>query len=862
MRISGSSFLGPLFCARILGVVVAVSGVVTGANTPGRIPRLRWKRTSFSQASNTSVIEITVESSPAPQYVTSGTFAGTLTVDGQNVSISGPVTSGKTNTIQVVTRTITHGADGTKTVALKLTGGIAGTGGWPTSYSMSGSAALDRIPKAPSAPGTPSMSSITASSAYATWTAPSNNNGSAVTDYRLRVSKNSNMSGYVEFGSGTGLAAWATGLDANTDYYAATIARNAAGWGAQSGVRAFRTSPTKPAALTGGSVARVSDAAQDLSWVRNPSAAGPYTTIEVGRRVTGDQTTRVIISLPGTATSYRDSSTVASKRYDYFARPVNAWGAGDWLSLGGVNTSPNPPIGVWAVKQDTGILIGWEPGTSQWGSHQFEIWDNPGGTGIVHVGTVAGNVLSWTHPSPDPSVTHRYSVGTAVYTYNGLPNLLYSVRSAPSAVVQLLAPPLAPTLVGPTGTLDRELSILFVWDHNPVDTTTQRAFNLRYRVNGGAWVNRTGTTSTSLLEPALSVVGTIEWQVQTRGQHATFGAWSAISTFKLASKPTVAISDPSAGDFAFSRVAAAWGYYQAEDVAQASYVARLLDAVGQVVETRQGTGVASSAVFASVLKDSTAYTLAVEVTAANGLKASTQISITTDFPLPVTVDVFPVFDPETGGVTFTFGELPIPGPGESIPDYLDVTRQIGDGPEVLIGTGYQPGDAGTDPLPDLVQVNKYRAISRTNLPTETVGQAAELVAPQRWPGPQFFVNGGPGFGMVCISRGSTTTDTPTVGVAHHQFVGDEFPTPFWDSHSTQTITFNGRLLEESTRWPGWHELLQQRSTVCIRDWLGRRVFGTLSFTLPHSDSFTTINGEVFRTQFREEEYWISQAQET
>ena len=165
---------------------MASSGTITGSNTPGRRPRLRWSITSQSQANNTSTVQIIVDSQPVSGYSTWGAFSGTLRVDGTDVPISGSVSQGSTNTIQTVTRTITHNANGNKTVAMSLTGGISGTTGWPTGYSMSGSAVLDRIPRPPAKVANPTFSQITSGGSRMNWTAPATN-GAPRTGYDWQI---------------------------------------------------------------------------------------------------------------------------------------------------------------------------------------------------------------------------------------------------------------------------------------------------------------------------------------------------------------------------------------------------------------------------------------------------------------------------------------------------------------------------------------------------------------------------------------------------------------------------------------------------------------------------------------------------
>ena len=64
---------------------------------------------------------------------------------------------------------------------------------------------------------------------------------------------------------------------------------------------------------------------------------------------------------------------------------------------------------------------------------------------------------------------------------------LYSAYSAYSNTVQLLSAPNPPTGLTPNGPVRPvDEPVLFQWTHNPVDSSSQTAYELRHRVPGGA----------------------------------------------------------------------------------------------------------------------------------------------------------------------------------------------------------------------------------------------------------------------------------------------------------------------------------------------------------------------------------------
>lgn len=98
----------------------------------------------------------------------------------------------------------------------------------------------DRIPKDPAAPGVPSYSLITPTTARATFTGSTNDNGAPITQQKLRLSVNSNPDTmpYTEY---VGTTVNITGLTPGVTYYGKSYAQNSDGWGLGSAVSSFKT---------------------------------------------------------------------------------------------------------------------------------------------------------------------------------------------------------------------------------------------------------------------------------------------------------------------------------------------------------------------------------------------------------------------------------------------------------------------------------------------------------------------------------------------------------------------------------------------------------------------------------------------
>jgi len=123
--------------------------------------------------------------------------------------------------------TVTHGADGNKTVSYTANLGATGTTniGGPTSVAVG--MVLPRIPQLPSAPAQPSVSPIGTTTATVGWVAPANN-GATITTYGIEVALNSGFSPLLINTTSTSLSKALSGLTDGTLHYVRVRAYNSA----------------------------------------------------------------------------------------------------------------------------------------------------------------------------------------------------------------------------------------------------------------------------------------------------------------------------------------------------------------------------------------------------------------------------------------------------------------------------------------------------------------------------------------------------------------------------------------------------------------------------------------------------------
>lgn len=597
-------------------------------------------------------------------------------------------------------------------------------------------------------------------------------------------------------------------------------------------VDAYITIPQRPVyapyAPPSAAVARVSDTQHTVSWTTNytdTSGGYPWTGVRIYRSTDGGSYA-LVATVPWSTTSWSDTTTSPDHSYRYRVDSYNATGQTTGPLTSTVYTTPATPGTPVAVKSGSDIVLTFTNAALH--DTGVKVYESQGGGAYSLLATVAvANQTTYTHVAPNASVTHTYKVTT----YNGS---LESAQSAASNTVQLQAAPNAPTLTGPSGVLDAAEAITFTWQHNPVDTTAQTAYEVQYRQSGGAWsaAITTGATNPSGNAWQRVVAGgtlvndkTYEFQVRTKGAHADWSPWSSIGAFQTSARPTATITSPGASHTT-STVTAAWTYYDAESTAQAAWVAKLLTAAGLVLETKSGTGATASIAFDTTVADSGSYQVAVQVRDAAGLwSAEDTQAFTVSYALPPTPTLTAAWVEDVGAVVVMITN-PAYEVGEADTDHNQVWRSIDSGPWVMIADGVPPNSAITDYLPVIGGVNEYRAVAFSALPS--TAPSSSLVLPvtstQGW----VWLNAGPGFATMCRLRDNATLTTrASRAKTLNHFAGREYPVETAGQARTRTIGLSARIAPGSATITELEALADLPAPACYRDATGRRWFVSL-----------------------------------
>ena len=699
---------------------------------------------------------------------------------------------------------VSHGSSGGRTLLVSRTGSVATVIGSTVRVDVTGSisgyeALASRslsgyvtVPARIGVPGpspAPTVSAITASTARVAWTSTTAQaNGSPITSWRLQVSESPAFTGNV-FDAGASTPQTVTGLDPMTTYYARVRGTNAAGPGAYSPATSFTTAPAAPAAPTSVTVSRVSDTSQTVSWQRAATSTAPYTAQQVQRwdNVTGAWAVVGTISGSWSTTgsqSWTDTSTRADRRYQYRLRAQNAsgWSAVSSASAA-IYTTPAAPTGVSAAKSGANIVARWTNAATTATGATIERRADGGAWGnAVNVGA---GVTSWTHTSPSPLSTWQYRVRATVST----PSLASAFVQ--SGVVQLAAPPNAPSGLGPSSIRDADLDVAWSWTHNPVDTSAQAAFEVHHRAAGGSsWTTTgkvgSGVSSWTLPGGTYANGTTVEWQVRTWGEHADPSPWSATASSPTSAPPTALVDTPAdGGTVTTSTLTVEWTYADPEGSTQAAWALDLLDADGATVESRSGSGATASRTLSTVLTDGSSWTVRVRVRDAAGMWSTWDESgFDVQYALPPVPAVSAEWDVTTGTATVQV-QVPEPEGDEIAAVTVDVWRSVDDGPWGQIASGAPLYSAVTDWTAPLTGSVRYRADAVSALPSVTSADPVE-VAPVA--GATVFVSGGPGSSVQCRAV-SNVALTESAGVAEttlHRFAGRTRPVAFSGEQTTRT----------------------------------------------------------------------------
>ena len=415
--------------------------------------------------------------------------------DIQYSSNSGSTWTTFTDSVSSATSAVVTGlTNGTSYIFQVSAKNSVGTGG----YSVASTAVIPFT-----VPGQPtSVSGVAGVGQVAlSWTAPTSDGGSPLTDYVVEYSTNSGTT-WITFADSVSTTAsvTVTGLVNGTGYVFRVSARNTAGTGLPSSSSSSVVPRTAPSAAQ--SVVGVSGNAQVvLSWSA-PSSTGGNAISDYVVQYSSDGTnwTTFTDSVSSTA-SCTVTGLTNGTAYTFRVAAVNAGGTGTYSVVSAAVTpftTPDAPTAVAGVSGNAQVVVSWTAPADNGGSAiiQYQVSYAPQGTDNYGTWSTATATQSSSTTFTVPGLTNGTSYKFKVAATNAAGDGSYSTSS--SAVTAYTTPG-APTAV--TGTAG-EGEVALSWSaptSNGGDSITD--YIIQYSSNNGAsWTTFSDGTSTSTSE--------------------------------------------------------------------------------------------------------------------------------------------------------------------------------------------------------------------------------------------------------------------------------------------------------------------------------------------------------------------------
>jgi hypothetical protein len=259
---------------------------------------------------------------------------------------------------------------------------------------------------APQAPTGLGATATSSSQINLSWTAPTNNGGSAITGYKIARSTDAGTtwSVLVANTASSSTTYSNTGLAASTAYTYRVSAINAIGTSPVSNTASATTTAvaTVPQAPTGLAASAVSSSQINLSWVAPSNGGSAITGYKIERSANSSSTwSTLVANTASSSTTYSNTGLATSTSYTYRVSAINAIGTSvpsstaSATTSGTVSTAPQPPTGLAAsVVSSSQINLSWTAPANNGGSaitgYKIERSANAGTTW----GTVSANTSS------------------------------------------------------------------------------------------------------------------------------------------------------------------------------------------------------------------------------------------------------------------------------------------------------------------------------------------------------------------------------------------------------------------------------------------------------------------------------------
>ena len=286
----------------------------------------------------------------------------------------------------------------------------------------------------PAAPTTLTTPSITTTGASLGWTAPTDNGGANITDYKVEISRDGNTWTTVPRTPSTSRSQNITGLAPGTTYQVKVSALNSAGFSlALAG--SFKTDATTPSAISNLAASKITGTGLSLTW-NLPATNGGSDLTDYSVLVSSNGTSFTTIShTASNKLSFAVTNLAAGTKYWFKVAAVNAKGLSpysDPITVVTVGNAPAAPTSLTVTNvAGSQIKLGWKAATVTGGSpvRDYKIeYSNDSGKTWLTVSKSASTSTTFT-------TTNLKAATTYLFRISALNDVGYSTPSANLKVV-------------------------------------------------------------------------------------------------------------------------------------------------------------------------------------------------------------------------------------------------------------------------------------------------------------------------------------------------------------------------------------------------------------------------------------------
>ena len=305
------------------------------------------------------------------------------------------------------------------------------------------SSSISSEPTAPSAPQNLTATLVLGPDNYnyLTWSSPSTNGGSQITNYKIYRSTVSGAETLLAISS-NGLSYYDYHPAYGQTYYYKVSAVTSFGESPLSNEFSIR-GPTSPQPPTGLMVSASSASQINLIWTApSDSGTSPITAYKIERSSDSGSTWSTIQSnTASTSTTYSDTGLAHSTTYTYRVSAINQVGTGQpsvTASATTFNVVPSPPIGLTAATQLLKINLSWnapsDNGGTQITGYMVERSTDNGNTWSTIVSNTGSTGTTYSDKNVLPLTTYTYRVSAINNMGTGSPSntASASIASAPT----------------------------------------------------------------------------------------------------------------------------------------------------------------------------------------------------------------------------------------------------------------------------------------------------------------------------------------------------------------------------------------------------------------------------------------------